>query len=378
MSTTTYLDHNATTPLKPAVAEAVVAALRLDGNPSSVHRRGQVARQAVEQARSRVAGLIGARASEIVFTSGGSEANNLALAAARAAGRRILVSAVEHDSVRLAAGDQDTSIAVDKNGVVVLEALAGELSRHAGPALVALMLANNETGVIQPVAEAAEIAHAHGALLFCDAIQAPGRLALDVHDLGVDMLSLSAHKIGGPMGSGALMVREGLSLESQIRGGGQELGRRAGTENVSGIVGFGVAAELAAGDFAAVAAVTALRDGMEQRLLAFSPDLHIHGGGVARLANTSCFGLSGLASDVQVMALDLEGICVSAGAACSSGKVATSHVLEAMGVRSEEANSAVRVSLGWDTRQEDIDRLVESWCAVRQRVLSGAAERSAA
>ncbi len=378
MPATAYLDYNATVPLKLAVAEAVAEALKLEGNPSSLHRRGQAARHAVEQARSQVAGLIGARASEIIFTSGGSEANNLALSAARASGRRPLISAVEHDSVRRAAGSQASTIAVDENGVVRLEALAAELSRTDGPALVALMLANNETGVIQPVAEAAEIAHAHEALIFCDAIQTPGRLALDVAELGVDMLSLSAHKIGGPMGSGALMVRQGLPLAPQIVGGGQELGRRAGTENLPGIVGFGMAAELAADDLAAVTALAALRDRLEHRLQAVSPDLRIHGGTVARLANTSCFGQTGLVSEVQVMALDLEGICVSAGAACSSGKLAPSHVLAAMGASPAEAASAIRVSLGWQTREEDVDRLFEIWCALRQRVLVGAAERSAA
>ncbi len=378
MSATAYLDYNASTPIKPAVAQAVTQALRLAGNPSSLHRPGQAARRAVEQARAQVAGLIGAGADEIVFTSGGSEANNLALGAARAAGCRLLVSAVEHDSVRLAAGPEAAVIGVDGNGVIDLEALAAELSRDEGPALLSLMLANNETGVIQPVAEAAAMAHGHGALVHCDAIQAPGRLAFDVTELGVDMLSLSAHKLGGPMGSGALMVRRGLALAPQIVGGGQELGRRAGSENLPGIVGFGAAAELAADDLAAAGALAALRDHLEERLRAISPDIRIHGGAAARLGNTSCFGLAGLTSKVQVMALDLEGICVSAGAACSSGKLAPSQVLAAMGVKPTDAAAAIRVSLGWQTREADIDRLLEAWSALRLRVMEGAAQRSAA
>ena len=357
-----YLDYNATAPTKPEVAEAVARACEMGGNPSSVHRAGRVARRAIEDARVKVAALAGAPSNEVVFTSGGTEANNLALKGMGV--RRLLASAVEHDSVLAAAansGAEVTLVPVDGDGVVDLATLERLLASDTAPTLVSVMLANNETGVIQPVAQVAMLAHKAGALMHCDAVQAPGRIALDLAALGADLLTLSAHKLGGPQGVGALIARDRAPLAALQHGGGQELGRRAGTENVAGIVGFGVAAELAGNDLGLSAEIARLRDRLESRLRALAPGLRIFGTGAERLPNTICLALPGVAAEIQVMALDLAGIAVSAGAACSSGKVTPSHVLRAMGVPEEEVGSAIRVSLGWRTTAGDLDRLLEAW-----------------
>ncbi len=343
----------------------MAAALDLVGNPSSVHAEGRAARAAVEGARAAVAVLAGADPAWIAFTSGGTEANNLALAGA-GSGRRILASAVEHDSVLQAAPD-GALLPVDRHGVLDLGTLDRVLAATEGPALVSLMLVNNETGVIQPVAEAAAIAHRHGALLHCDAVQAAGRVPLDLDALGADLLTLSAHKIGGPKGVGALALRPGLALSPLLRGGGQERRMRAGTENVAGIVGFGRAAELALAELDRQHAVAALRDRLEAALSARAPGTPLHGAGAPRVANTSCVGMAGVPSEVQVMAFDLAGIAVSAGSACSSGKVKPSHVLAAMGLPAAEAACAVRISLGPGTTEAEIDRIVEAWTALRAR-----------
>jgi len=367
-----YLDHNATTPVLPQAAAAMADALARTGNPSSVHRFGRLVRRSVDEARESVAALAGVSAANVVFTSGGSEANNLAL---RGVADWAFVSAVEHASVLDAVPDADV-IPVDGNGVVDRAALKEILAGLDGTAVVSVMLANNETGVIQPVAEIAEIVHAAGALFHCDAIQAAGKRPVDMRDLGADLMSLSAHKFGGPQGIGALVVRDGLDPEPLIRGGGQERRRRAGTENVPGIVGFGVAAQHeqdAANDYSAK--LTGLRDDMERRLLAAAPDAVIHGAGVERLANTSCIGLPGVSGEIQVMTLDLAGVAVSAGSACSSGKVTPSHVLSAMGRDDEAARSAVRVSLGAETKAEQIDRFVEVWSDMARRRDTGAHSR---
>jgi cysteine desulfurase len=358
-----YLDYNATTPVRPAVAAAMVEALAAVGNPSSVHRFGRAARARLETAREQVAALVGARPAQVVFTSGGTEANNLALTGA---GReRVLVSAIEHDSVLKATAAEP--IPVERNGVVDLAALERMLATRPQPAVVAVMLANNETGVIQPVAEAARIAHASSALLHCDAVQAAGKIAVDFNALGVDLLTLSAHKLGGPAGVGALIVADHVRLTAQQRGGGQERGRRAGTENLAGIMGFGVAAEIAAAELAAMAKLADLRDELERRATGTVPGAIVFGGEAARLANTSCLALPGVTSELQVMALDLAGVAVSAGSACSSGKVQPSHVLRAMGADAATAGSAIRVSLGWCSTAEDIDRFLEAWCALAAR-----------
>jgi cysteine desulfurase len=358
MEHTVYLDHNATTPIRPEAAEAVLAHLSSVGNPSSVHRFGRLARLTVEEARGRVARLVGAADADVIFTSGGTEANNLALAA----GGKIVVSAIEHDSVLGASGGVST-IPVNGDGIVDLQALEGMVADGAD--LVSVMLANNETGVVQPVAEVAAIARRHGALVHCDAVQAAGKIAIDLRALGVHMLSLSAHKLGGPGGVGALVLDGSLSIEPMLRGGGQEGRRRAGTENVAGIAGFGVAAELAGNGLVTFAGLAVLRDRLEQRLALLAPGTRFFGASVRRLPNTSCLAAPGLDSETQVMALDLDGVAISAGSACSSGKVSVSHVLAAMGWA--QASSAIRVSLGWNSRETDIDRFLDSWVALHAR-----------
>lgn len=375
MSEPIYLDYNATVPVRPEAAAAMGEALRLPGNASSVHRFGRAARQAIEAARDKVAALVGAAPAQVVFTSGGTEANALALAGS---GRsRILVSAVEHESVLAAAPDAER-LPVSRDGVVDLEALRQALKRDHRPALVSLMLANNETGVLQPVGVAASIARAAGALVHCDAVQAAGRLPIDFAALGVDSMSLSAHKIGGPQGCGALIVSERVPLQPLFRGGGQEGRRRAGTENLPGIAGFGAAAEAAMRDLADQRRIADLRDRLEAGLRAAMPGIPIHGAGVIRLPNTSCFSLPGMASESLVIALDLAGIAVSAGAACSSGKVTRSHVLAAMDAPPEEADSAIRVSLGWASGEADIDRFLAVWQDLVERRRDGIAAQTAA
>jgi cysteine desulfurase len=369
-SRATYLDWNATAPVRPEVATAITDALGRCGNPSSVHGFGRIARQALEAARAEVAALVGAPPASLVFTSGGTEANLLALRGV--AGRRIILSAIEHDSVRQAVPDAAV-LPVTAEGVADLAALDRLLAADPRPALVSLMLANNETGAIQPVAEAAAIAHAHGALLHCDAVQAAGKLALDMTRLGADLLTLSAHKIGGPPGVGALVAAPELALAAQHTGGGQERGRRAGTENLPGIIGFGVAARSAAAGITDYARVAALRDGAEQRLRRIAPDAAVFGAGVPRLPNTLCLAMPGVAAATQVMALDLAGVMVSAGSACSSGKVRRSHVLDAMGVPAGLAECAIRITLGWSSGPADIDHLVEAWGALYTRARANAA-----
>ncbi|MBI1207300.1 MAG: aminotransferase class V-fold PLP-dependent enzyme [Azospirillum sp.] len=361
-----YLDYNASAPLRTAVRDAMVEALGSTGNPSSVHRFGRNCRAMVERARRQVASLAGVQPAEVVFTGGGTEANNLALAGW--SGARVLVSAAEHDSV-LAAAPEAERIAVDGDGVIDLAALDAGLAAPAGgrPTLVSVMLANNETGVIQPIAEVARIAHRRGALVHCDAVQAAGRLAIARDALGVDLLSLSAHKLGGPQGVGALIVADGIAPAALLKGGGQERRRRAGTENVAGIVGFGAAADLAARELCDMARLAALRDDLEQSLTRLAPDLAVLGAKAPRLANTSCLALAGLAGETQVMALDLAGVAIGAGAACSSGKVQPSHVLAAMGIDPRTAAGAIRISLGWASSQDDIDRCIEAWQTLYRR-----------
>ena len=363
-ATTAYLDYNATAPIRETAAAAALDAMRIGGNPSSVHRLGRLARRAIDQSRHAVAALAGARPEEVIFTSGGTEANAMALGGFP--GRRRIVSAIEHDSIL--AQPHEARIPVSPDGIVDLTALE-DLLEAVPPqaALASVMLANNETGVIQPVAEVVRLAHARGALVHCDAVQAAGKTAIDFAALGVDLMSLSAHKIGGPQGVGALIVRDGLGLVSSRLGGDQERGLRAGTENLAGIAGFGAAAEAARTEVDVWGRVAALRDDLEARLLAAQPDLPIFGRGAARLANTSCFAMPGVKSETQVIAFDLAGVAVSAGAACSSGKVSPSHVLRAMGAAADVSGAAIRVSLGLGTAAAEIDRLMTVWIEVRRR-----------
>ena len=362
--TETYLDWNATAPLRPEAAAAMSAMLARCGNPSSVHRWGRAARQAVESAHSAVGGLLGVAPDGVIFVSGGTEANHLALLGC---GRpRILVSAVEHGSVRQAVSEAER-IPVDRDGVVVLEALDNLLAADPRPALVSVMLANNETGVLQPLPAIAAIARAHGALLHCDAVQAAGKIALEADAIGADLISLSAHKLGGPPGIGALVVTGDLELAPLTRGGGQERGRRAGTENLAGIAGFAAAAATAAKDIGIYEHVRALRDALEAEVAAVAPEALVLGAAAPRLPNTAAIAMPGVAAATQVIALDLDGVMVSAGAACSSGKVGPSHVLEAMGVGPDLVGSTIRVSLGWNSSEADVAHFLSAWGTLYRR-----------
>jgi cysteine desulfurase len=369
MSDRVYLDWNATTPLRPEAKAAMAAAWDLSGNPSSVHTEGRQARRLVEDARTAVAAAVGAQPSGVVFSSGGTEANALVLMPGLRRGtgqpvQRLLVSAIEHASV-LAGGrfssDAIRTIKVTASGLIDLDHLR-ELLADGPPALVSVMLANNETGAIQPVAEVARIVHESGSLLHVDAIQALGKISFDIKAMDADLVTLSAHKIGGPKGVGAVVLAEDVQgLEPLLRGGGQELGRRAGTENVAGISAFGAAAK------AAMAALEMdagrLRD-LKHRLeegLKETPGMIVFSETAPRLPNTTLFTVPGLKAETAVIGFDLAGIAVSSGSACSSGKVQPSHVLDAMGQGRELAQGAVRLSLGWSTSQTDIELGLKAW-----------------
>lgn len=367
MKTPVYLDHNATTPARPEAIEAVVNAMSLVGNASSVHRQGRAARRLVEDARSSVAALVGANKSDMIFTSGGTEANNLAIRGGSC--ERILVSAVEHLSV-LDASKVVEIVPVDQDGVIELDALDQLLAKESSLTLVSVMLANNETGVIQPIRTIGEICRRYGALLHTDAVQAAGKISVNMIDLGADLMSLSAHKIGGPMGVGALIATPRASLVGVSFGGSQEKGLRPGTENIPAISGFGKAAEIAVKRVTNFASLAWKRNDLERRIYEVAPNVKIFSADVARLPNTSCMAMSETDSETQVMALDLDGISVSAGSACSSGKVTISHVLKAMAPELPETQNAIRVSLGWTTEDIDIDRFVDAWSALYAR-LSG-------
>jgi cysteine desulfurase len=380
-----YLDWNATTPLRPEARAAMAHAWDLAGNPSSVHAEGREARRLVEDARAIVASAVGGLPQNVVFTSGGTEANALALTPGLRRGggtpaQRLLVSAIEHVSV-LAGGRFATEaidiIGVTRSGIVDLDRLRAMLN-DGPPALVSVMLANNETGAIQPVAEVADMVHAAGGILHIDAIQAFGKIPFDLASTGADMLTLSAHKLGGPKGAGALVLAEGLSgFEPLLRGGGQEQGRRAGTENVAAIAGFGAAtkAALVARDVDA-ARLHSLRDRLEVGLRS-NPDTIIFSDGVERLPNTVLFTAPGLKAETAVIGFDLAGIGVSSGSACSSGKVQPSHVLQAMGFAPDLAQGAVRLSLGWSTSETDIESALEAWRKLADSLLKGTRRNTA-
>lgn len=342
-----YLDHNATTPMKPAVQAAVCAALAECGNASSIHAIGRAARAKVEGARGQVAALVGAAPAQVIFTSGATEANNTVLKTFEKLGT-VAVAGTEHPSVRDGVA-APLILPVTGNGLLDFDALA-----EIHPVLVSVMLVNNETGVIQDIPRLAALLRPRGIRLHVDAVQAAGRIPVSFNDLGCDYLTLSAHKMGGPQGVGALIVSESAPPVRLLTGGGQEKRQRAGTENVAGIVGFGVAAQLAAQDMPAFQALAALRDAMEHTIRAQLPDVIVFGADAPRVANTSCFALLGVDAATQLMALDLAGFCVSNGSACSSGTVKASPVLTAMGVAPEVAKCALRVSLGWNTTEADV------------------------
>ncbi|CAL77319.1 Cysteine desulfurase (Nitrogenase metalloclusters biosynthesis protein nifS) [Bradyrhizobium sp. ORS 278] len=376
-----YLDWNATTPLRPEARAAMVAAFDLVGNPSSVHDEGRKARRVMEEARPVIARGLGTVARRVVFTSGGTEANTLALSPGMKtpAGpvERLLVSAVEHASVlaggRFAPAAIET-IPVDRSGLVDPGRLEALLA-GGPPALVSVMAANNETGVLQPVSQVAEIVRRAGGLLHVDAIQAFGKIPLDINQMGANLVSISAHKIGGPKGSGALVLGDAVDdVIPVLRGGGQERGRRAGTENLAGIAGFGAAAGAALTALEAdLPRVTALRDRLEAGLRQ-TAGVTVFSSDAPRLPNTTLFTAPGMKAETAVIGFDLEGISVSSGSACSSGKVQPSHVLEAMGVGPAAAPGAVRLSLGWSTTSAEVDRAVEAWRKLSMTLLKGRGE----
>jgi cysteine desulfurase len=373
--TRTYLDCNATAPLRREARAAMVAALDIAGNPSSPHAEGRRARGLVEDAREQVAALVGAKPAEVVFTSGGTEANNAVLAAGWSA---ILVSGIEHDSVLAPArgsGAQLIDIPVGSDGVARHDGLAFHMTKLGkARVLVSLQMANNETGALQPVADVAALAREHGLATHSDAVQAAGRVPIDMRALGVDYLTLSAHKLGGPKGVGALVVRDGASLPAFITGGGQERRRRAGTENVAAIAGFGAAAEAAGHDFAQIERVRALRDRLEAEAREITPEAVVIAAEADRLPNTTNLALPGASAETLVIALDLKGIAVSAGAACSSGKVGASHVLAAMSVAPDIARAAIRISLGPGSTEHDIAAFLDAW----HQIATGRRDRAVA
>src|SRR6266568_1828809 len=396
-----YLDHNATTPLHPAVLEAMLPYFGAEfGNPSSAHHFGQRARQAIEGAREAVAALIGARSSEIVFTSGGSEADNAAifgviggvvghaLRTSRksvSAPPHLITSTIEHDAVLKACralesrGGSVTYVPVGRDGIVSPDAIRSALRPET--ALISVMRANNEIGTLQPIAEIGRIATEAGIPFHTDAVQAAGKIPVDVNRLGVSLLSLSAHKFGGPKGAGALFVRKGVAIDPLLYGGQNERGRRAGTENVAAIVGLGKACEIVRSDLAEASAhVAELRDRLESGLLARIPGARLNGDPARRAPNTSSLLLPGVESESLIIALDLAGLACSAGAACSSGAVDPSHVLTAIGLTPAEARASLRLSLGRTNTREEIDRALELIPAAvaRQRDVASSREMAAA
>ena len=380
-ATRTYLDHNATSPLRPEAYQAMLQALEEGGNPSSVHASGRAARDRLETAREKVAALVGASSERLVFTSGGTEANALAIGSAIASGAYgvLLIGATEHDAV--ANGMRATGLPietwpVEASGAADLAWLAQRLARPVPRdrrPFVALMLANNETGVIQPVAEAAALVRAAGGWLHVDAVQAAGKITVDLDALGAHTLAVSAHKLGGPQGVGALAFTSGVQVRAGLHGGGQERGLRAGTENVAGAAAFGAAATASLRDLAGAPEQAVWRDAAAARVS--EAGAVIAGGAALRLPGTLCLAASGFPSALQVMALDLEGVEVSAGAACSSGKVKPSGVLAAMGF-GDLAAGALRASGGWNTTEQDWDRFADAWLAVQARRAISRRERN--
>ncbi len=374
-----YLDWNATAPLRPEARVAMVEALDLVGNPSSVHAEGRRARRIVEDAREKVARLVGARPAEVVFTSGATEANNWVV------GRTwntVLFSRLEHPSVvapALASGGESVEIKATRHGSIDLDLLAAWLAqnqprllRAPGRTLLALQTANNETGIVQPLAAASALAAAHGVLVHTDAVQAAGRLPIDFAHSNISFLAISGHKLGAPKGVGALIVKGDAPLPPRFIGGGQERGLRAGTENVAAIAGFGAAAAAAGGEIGYFAALGGLRDRLEDAVVRATPEAIIIGHGAERLANTSCLALPGRMAETLVAALDLTGVAISAGAACSSGKVQASPVLAAMGLGPELTRGAIRISIGPATTVDDIDAFVAAWTRITRRAVQAA------
>ncbi|MCB1475321.1 MAG: cysteine desulfurase [Rhodobiaceae bacterium] len=366
-----YLDYNATAPMRAQARDALHAALALTGNPSSVHAEGRKAHAALEEAREKLASLLDVRATDIIFTSGGSEAAATLLSPrsnlSGAAASRLFLGAGEHDCVR--AGHRFdkanvTELALDSDGAVDIEAAAAELSaKGAAGGMIAVQAANNETGVIQPIANLRDACGASNAYIVCDAVQAFGRISIGRGECPADALFVSAHKLGGPKGIGAIALRNrDFAIDPLVRGGGQERGARAGTQNVAAAVAFAAAAEAAIADMESEAArLSAMRENLEFGLLSITPHAVIAGAGAKRLPNTTCIALAGLDAQTALMAFDLKGVSISSGSACSSGKVGASHVLRAMGYDDALTGGAIRVSLGHETVKEDIETFLSAW-----------------
>ncbi len=379
--TRVYLDHNASAPLRPAAREAMLAALDEPGNPSSVHTEGRQARSHLNLAREQLAELTGSDAGSITFTSGCTEANvfvltpHYRLGAEKLFLSKLLIGATEHPSV-LAGGrfaeEHRETIPVDAAGVIRLDHLQNRLSElkdNGDRALVSVMAANNETGVIQPSLRISEMVREAGCLFHVDATQIIGRRRVTVESLGSDVMTVSAHKLGGPRGVGAVILAGGiLGIEPLITGGGQETYRRGGTENVAAIAGFGGAIQAVLENPAETGKITVLRDWLETTLRSISPDMVVFGGDANRIGNTTCFAVPGVSAETTVIACDLEGAAVSSGSACSSGKVSASHVLSAMGVPADLARGAIRISLGWSSTKEDVERFADIWRSVMKRL----------
>ena len=360
----TYLDYNATAPTRPEVIDGMTAAMRAPHNASSVHSFGREGRKLVEDARQILSRIIGGPAAQIIFNSGATEGNNTVINHFK--DERILVSAIEHPAV-LEAAPNLTKIPVTTDGVIDLSALE-ELLKAEKTGLVSIMLINNETGAIQPIADASALAHKHGALFHCDAVQAIGRIPVNMAELGIDFLTLSAHKFGGPQGVGALALGLCGETPTLLHGGGQEKSARAGTENVPAIHGMGIAAKLAAENLNDYQNKTAaLQKRLEDKLGKYQ-GVKIYSQETPRAPNTTLFSLTGASSETMMMAFDLDGIAISNGSACSSGKVEPSHVLKAMNASDAEASSALRISTGWDSREEDIDNALQSWDKIYDRM----------
>lgn len=363
-----YLDYNATALMKPQVIAEMTRVMNIGGNPSSVHALGRGAKSIMEHARQTIAAVINCRPQKITFTGGGTEANNLALCAT--AMDHIIIAATEHDSIygikEHFAGTVEI-LPVDNNGLVSLDDLQKSLEGTPDKTLVSIMLANNETGVVQDIKTLAEITHEAGAIFHTDAIQALGKIPVDFRALGVDMMSFSAHKLSGPQGVGALVALEKIDIKSIIFGGGQEVGRRSGTENLAGIAGFAKAVELVPENLKIMDVLRIFRDRIEQEISDHANDAIFYGSKSDRLPNTSTILMPGVASETQVMAFDLDGICVSSGSACSSGKVKPSHVVSAMGASHDQALSTIRASLGWHSTEDDVNAFIRAWIKLYDR-----------
>jgi len=360
----TYLDYNATAPIRSEVIDLVTKVMREVGNASSVHGHGRAARKYVEDARIQVAALCSVDPEQVIFTSGATEATNAALCHFK--DQKTLISTIEHPAV-VDSLPNAVTIPVTTDGIIDMEAYHKLLNDGQSPALVSVMLINSETGVIQPIAEMAKIAHEKGALFHTEIVQGAGRIDINLNKLGVDYMSLSAHKFAGPQGVGALILRQGLDAPKFMRGGGQEKNCRAGTHNTAGISGMGLAAQMAVDGMAAYQKIGVMRDNLEKRLKQISDKAVIYGENAPRICNTTNVGVSGLPAQTQMMALDLDGISVSSGSACSSGSFKPSHVLMAMGVSEEDAKCALRISMGWNTTSSDIENFIKSWSKIINR-----------